>query len=133
MDGRWGDPTTTTSTLPLPDRLWYHLASHLHRSLLDGKESDLKAALEELEHERGKERILQAQQEEEQLRHLQKEGQSSKALEVTGYSGHPGQCVRSRKLPSSAFLFCFCFFFSDKILQFKLYLNSLCSPSQPKY
>ncbi|XP_063080763.1 pericentrin isoform X8 [Cavia porcellus] len=51
------------------------------RSLLDGKESDLKAALEELEHERGKERILQAQQEEEQLRHLQKEGQSSKALE----------------------------------------------------
>ncbi|XP_023571653.1 pericentrin isoform X2 [Octodon degus] len=51
------------------------------RSLLDGKESDLKVALEELEHERGKERVLQAQQEEEQLRHLQKEGQSSKALE----------------------------------------------------
>ncbi|XP_013361238.1 PREDICTED: pericentrin isoform X2 [Chinchilla lanigera] len=51
------------------------------RSLLDGKESDLKAALEDLEHERGKERTLQAQQEEEQLRHLQKEGQSSKALE----------------------------------------------------
>ncbi|KAM6162809.1 LOW QUALITY PROTEIN: pericentrin-like [Erethizon dorsatum] len=51
------------------------------RSLLDGKESDLKVALEELEHERGKERILQAQQEEEQLRYLQKEGQNSKALE----------------------------------------------------
>ncbi|XP_021112114.1 pericentrin isoform X1 [Heterocephalus glaber] len=51
------------------------------RSLLDGKESDLKAALEELEQERGKERALQARQEEEQLRHLQREGQSTKALE----------------------------------------------------
>ncbi|XP_010634682.1 pericentrin isoform X3 [Fukomys damarensis] len=51
------------------------------RSLLDGKESDLKAALEELEQEQGKERALQAQQEEEQLRHLQREGQSTKALE----------------------------------------------------
>uniref|UniRef100_A0A8C5ZLA1 Pericentrin n=1 Tax=Marmota marmota marmota TaxID=9994 RepID=A0A8C5ZLA1_MARMA len=52
-----------------------------HRSLLDGKESDLKAALEELECERGKERVLQAQQEEQQLQHLQREGQSAKALE----------------------------------------------------
>ncbi|XP_026235617.2 pericentrin isoform X9 [Urocitellus parryii] len=51
------------------------------RSLLDGKESDLKAALEELECERGKERVLQAQQEEQQLQHLQREGQSAKALE----------------------------------------------------
>ncbi|XP_077900948.1 pericentrin isoform X7 [Ictidomys tridecemlineatus] len=51
------------------------------RSLLDGKESDLKAALEELERERGKERVLQAQQEEQQLQHLQREGQSAKALE----------------------------------------------------
>ncbi|XP_071471062.1 pericentrin isoform X9 [Marmota flaviventris] len=51
------------------------------RSVLDGKESDLKAALEELECERGKERVLQAQQEEQQLQHLQREGQSAKALE----------------------------------------------------
>ncbi|XP_073928543.1 pericentrin isoform X6 [Castor canadensis] len=51
------------------------------RSLLDRKENDLKAALEELECERGKERALQAQQEEEQRRHLQWEDQSSKALE----------------------------------------------------
>ncbi|XP_076724099.2 pericentrin isoform X3 [Callospermophilus lateralis] len=51
------------------------------RSLLDGKESDLKAALEELECEREKERVLQAQQEEQQLQHLQREGQSAKALE----------------------------------------------------
>nr|XP_045004664.1 pericentrin isoform X2 [Jaculus jaculus] len=51
------------------------------RAMLDGKESELKVALKELECERGKERALQAQQEEEQLRHLQKEGQSSRALE----------------------------------------------------
>ncbi|XP_047421105.1 pericentrin isoform X4 [Sciurus carolinensis] len=51
------------------------------RSLLDGKESDLKAALEELESERGKARVLQAQQEEQHLQHLQREGQSAKALE----------------------------------------------------
>uniref|UniRef100_A0A8C6W3J3 Pericentrin (kendrin) n=1 Tax=Nannospalax galili TaxID=1026970 RepID=A0A8C6W3J3_NANGA len=51
------------------------------RSMLDGKENELKVALEELECERGKERALQAQQEEEQLRHLQREGQSSRALE----------------------------------------------------
>ncbi|KAM5281215.1 LOW QUALITY PROTEIN: pericentrin [Ctenodactylus gundi] len=51
------------------------------RSLLDGKESDLKAALVELECEREKERALQAQQQEEQLQHLQRESQSSKALE----------------------------------------------------
>uniref|UniRef100_A0A8C5NXE5 Pericentrin (kendrin) n=1 Tax=Jaculus jaculus TaxID=51337 RepID=A0A8C5NXE5_JACJA len=50
-------------------------------AMLDGKESELKVALKELECERGKERALQAQQEEEQLRHLQKEGQSSRALE----------------------------------------------------
>ncbi|XP_038197704.1 pericentrin isoform X2 [Arvicola amphibius] len=51
------------------------------RAMLDGKENELKVALEELECERGKERALQAQQEEQQLRHLQKEGQSSRALE----------------------------------------------------
>ncbi|XP_029422958.1 pericentrin isoform X2 [Nannospalax galili] len=51
------------------------------RAMLDGKENELKVALEELECERGKERALQAQQEEEQLRHLQREGQSSRALE----------------------------------------------------
>ncbi|XP_057650469.1 pericentrin isoform X4 [Chionomys nivalis] len=51
------------------------------RAMLDGKENELRVALEELESERGKERALQAQQEEQQLRHLQREGQSSRALE----------------------------------------------------
>ncbi|XP_042551225.1 pericentrin isoform X2 [Dipodomys spectabilis] len=51
------------------------------RSMLDGKENDLKAALEELECEHRKEQALQAQWEEERQRHLQWEGQSSKALE----------------------------------------------------
>ncbi|KAM4887471.1 pericentrin isoform 2-T2 [Thomomys bottae] len=51
------------------------------RSILDGKENDLKAVLEELECVRRKEQALQGQQEEERQRHLQLEGQSSKALE----------------------------------------------------
>ncbi|KAL1771697.1 pericentrin isoform X5 [Sigmodon hispidus] len=51
------------------------------RAMLDGKENELKVVLEELECERGKERALQARQEEQQLRHLQREGQSSRALE----------------------------------------------------
>ncbi|XP_014642420.1 PREDICTED: pericentrin [Ceratotherium simum simum] len=51
------------------------------RSVLDSKENDLKAALQELESERVKERALQSQLEEEQLQHLQREGQSSKTLE----------------------------------------------------
>ncbi|XP_026350335.1 pericentrin isoform X3 [Ursus arctos] len=51
------------------------------RSVLDSKESNLKAALQELECERGRERALQSRLEEEQLQHLQKEGQSSKTLE----------------------------------------------------
>lgn len=58
-----------------------------HRSVLDSKESNLKAALQELESERGKERALQSRLEEEQLQHLQKEGQSSKTLEVPGCQG----------------------------------------------
>uniref|UniRef100_A0A8C8YPS4 Pericentrin n=1 Tax=Prolemur simus TaxID=1328070 RepID=A0A8C8YPS4_PROSS len=51
------------------------------RSMLDGKESNLQAALRELECERGKEHVLQSRLEEQQLRHLQREGQSSKSLE----------------------------------------------------
>uniref|UniRef100_A0ABK0KZD6 Pericentrin n=1 Tax=Rattus norvegicus TaxID=10116 RepID=A0ABK0KZD6_RAT len=51
------------------------------RAVLDGKENELKVVLEELECERGKGQVLQAQQEEQQLRHLQREGQSSRALE----------------------------------------------------
>ncbi|MEJ1288118.1 pericentrin (kendrin) [Cricetulus griseus] len=51
------------------------------RAMLDGKENELKGVLQELECERGKERALQAQHEEQQLRHLQREGQSSRALE----------------------------------------------------
>ncbi|XP_052020406.1 pericentrin isoform X3 [Apodemus sylvaticus] len=51
------------------------------RAVLDGKENELKVVLEELESERGKGQALQAQQEEQQLRFLQREGQSSRALE----------------------------------------------------
>ncbi|XP_045140485.1 pericentrin [Echinops telfairi] len=51
------------------------------RSVLDTKEKDLAAVLEKLDAERGKERALQSRLEEEQLQHLQKEGQSSRALE----------------------------------------------------
>lgn len=51
------------------------------RAVLDGKENELKVVLEELECERGKGQVLQAQQEEQQLRHMQREGQSSRALE----------------------------------------------------
>lgn len=53
--------------------------------MLDGKEKELKVVLEELESERGKGQALQAQQEEQQLRYLQREGQSSRALEVTAF------------------------------------------------
>lgn len=55
--------------------------------MLDSKESSLKAALQDLECERGKERALQSRLEEEQLQHLQKEGQNSKTLEVPGQRG----------------------------------------------
>lgn len=51
------------------------------RSILDSKEKDLKATLQELENEREKEHALQSQLEQEQLQHLQKEGQNSQALE----------------------------------------------------
>ncbi|KAM8816839.1 pericentrin [Rhynchonycteris naso] len=51
------------------------------RSVLDSKENDLQVALQELESEQGKERALRSQLEQEQLQHLQREGQSSKALE----------------------------------------------------
>ena len=54
------------------------------RSMLDSKESDLQAALQQLEGERMKERALQSQLEEERLQHMQREGQSAKTLEVTG-------------------------------------------------
>lgn len=71
-----------------------------HRSVLDSKESELKAALQELECERGKERALQSRLQEEHLRHLQKEGQSCKTLEVPGPRGPPplpaGTCREKR-------------------------------------
>ena len=63
----------------------------LHRSVLDSKESNLKAALQELESERGKERALQSRLEEELLQHLQREGQSSKTLEVPGRGAGGGR------------------------------------------
>lgn len=59
----------------------------LRRSVLDGKESSLKAALQELECERGKEHALRGRLEEQRLRHLREEGQSSKTLEVPGRRG----------------------------------------------
>lgn len=64
-----------------------HVPLSARRSVLDSKESNLKAALQELECERGRERALQSRLEEEQLQHLQKEGQSSKTLEVPGQQG----------------------------------------------
>ncbi|XP_064433707.1 pericentrin isoform X6 [Mirounga angustirostris] len=67
------------------------------RSVLDGKESDLKAALQELECERGKERALQSRLQEEHLQHLQKEGQSSKTLEELRVSLEK-QCAQSNRL-----------------------------------
>ena len=54
------------------------------RSVLDSKESDLQAALQQLEGERVKEQALQSQLEEERLQHMQREGQSAKTLEVRG-------------------------------------------------
>ncbi|KAB0373803.1 hypothetical protein FD755_014059 [Muntiacus reevesi] len=51
------------------------------RSVLDSKESDLQAALRQLEGERTKEQALQSQLEEERLQHMQREGQSAKTLE----------------------------------------------------
>ncbi|XP_006894104.1 PREDICTED: pericentrin [Elephantulus edwardii] len=51
------------------------------RSMLDSKEKDLEATRKELEARCRKEHALQSQLEEEQLQHLQKEGQSSRALE----------------------------------------------------
>lgn len=88
---------------------WHGATCSLHRSLLDGKERDLKAALEELEQEQGKKRALQAQQEEEQLRHLQREGQSSKALEVPAAQAIPASVAEagsSSHLPSFLILIC---------------------------
>ncbi|XP_032254670.1 pericentrin isoform X2 [Phoca vitulina] len=67
------------------------------RSVLDSKESELKAALQELECERGKERALQSRLQEEHLRHLQKEGQSCKTLEELRVSLEK-QCAQSNRL-----------------------------------
>ncbi|XP_054982112.1 pericentrin isoform X4 [Sorex araneus] len=51
------------------------------RSVLDGKEKELRAALLELESQRGRECSLQSRLEEERQRHLHTEGQSTKSLE----------------------------------------------------
>ncbi|XP_044106683.1 pericentrin isoform X3 [Neovison vison] len=67
------------------------------RSVLDGKESSLKAALQELECERGKERALRGRLEEQRLRHLREEGQSSKTLEELR-SALEQQCAQSSRL-----------------------------------
>lgn len=75
------------------------------RSMLSNKENELKAALQELESEQGKGRALQSQLEEEQLRHLQREGQSAKALEVTGRRGKAAGMGRVHWKPEAMFLF----------------------------
>ncbi|XP_022371928.1 pericentrin isoform X2 [Enhydra lutris kenyoni] len=67
------------------------------RSVLDGKESSLKAALQELECERGKERALRSRLEEQRLRHLHEEGQSSKTLEELR-TALEQQCAQSSRL-----------------------------------
>ncbi|XP_049731033.1 pericentrin isoform X3 [Elephas maximus indicus] len=67
------------------------------RSMLDSKEKDLEATLEELEAEHEKERALQSQLEEEQLQHLQREGQSSRALEELRASLEK-QCAQNNRL-----------------------------------
>ncbi|XP_064135675.1 pericentrin isoform X2 [Loxodonta africana] len=67
------------------------------RSVLDSKEKDLEATLEELEAEHEKERALQSQLEEEQLQHLQREGQSSRALEELRASLEK-QCAQNNRL-----------------------------------
>lgn len=55
-----------------------------HRSMLDSKENDLRATLQELEGARGEGRALQSRLEQEQLQHLQREAQSQQALGVSG-------------------------------------------------
>ncbi|XP_054556565.1 pericentrin-like [Talpa occidentalis] len=52
------------------------------RSLLDGQEKDLKAALQELESERGRGSTLQSRLEEQQQQLVQREAQSASALEA---------------------------------------------------
>lgn len=54
-----------------------------HRSVLDGKEEDLRVALQELESARGEERALQGRLEQERLQRLQAEAQSAQALGVS--------------------------------------------------
>lgn len=53
--------------------------------MLDGKEQDLRAALQELQSARGEERTLQGRLEQERLQRLQAEGQSAQALGVSGH------------------------------------------------
>ncbi|XP_055425854.1 pericentrin isoform X14 [Bubalus kerabau] len=67
------------------------------RSVLDSKESDLQAALQQLEGERVKEQTLQSQLEEERLQHMQREGQSAKTLEELRASLEQ-QCAQSNQL-----------------------------------
>lgn len=52
--------------------------------MLDSKENDLRATLQELEGARGEGRALQSRLEQEQLQHLQREAQSQQALGVSG-------------------------------------------------
>lgn len=65
--------------------------------MLDGKERDLRAALQELQSARGEERALQGQLEQERLQRLQAEGQSAQALGVSdhGAAGAPAAASQS--------------------------------------
>ncbi|XP_007452564.1 PREDICTED: pericentrin [Lipotes vexillifer] len=67
------------------------------RSVLDSKEDDLQAALQQLEAERTKERVLQSRLEEERLQCLQRESQSARTLEELRASLEK-QCAHSDQL-----------------------------------
>lgn len=71
-----------------------------HRSVLDGKEEDLRAALQELESARGEERALQGRLEQERLQRLRAEAQHAQALGVsaTGPAGAGSHSSGSSRL-----------------------------------
>ncbi|XP_019483573.1 PREDICTED: pericentrin [Hipposideros armiger] len=67
------------------------------RSVLDGKEEDLRAALQELESARGEEQALQGRLEQERLQRLQAEAQSAQALGELRVSLEK-QCAQNNRL-----------------------------------
>lgn len=108
--GSWGATHTAGPALPALGA-WVLAGVPLracgpHRSALDSKEDDLQAALQQLEAERTKERALQSRLEEERLQCLQKEGQSTRTLEVTCAAATvprgQGYTFRAQRVPARA-------------------------------